>query len=159
MTRITGQVKHVIGKLGGMKALKKRSQTLDHGGVKVGVPGSLSHQDGTSLAMIAAVHEFGNPEKGIPERSFLRGSILTNRKKYADASKKLSFRVLSGDMQAAQAYGLLGQAASDDVKQFIREGDFVPNAPATVARKGSSKPLIDTGQLRQSITFVVDEKK
>lgn len=155
--RITGQVKHVVGRLGGMKALKKRAQTLDLTSVKVGVPGSLNNPDGTSLAMIAAVHEFGNPAKGIPERSFLRGSILTNRKKYIAASKKLSFRVLSGDTTATQVYGLLGQAASDDVKQFIREGDFVPNAAATVRRKGSSKPLIDTGQLRQSITYVVEK--
>jgi len=31
---------------------------------------------------------------------------------------------------------------------------WAPNAPSTIARKGSSKPLIDTGQLRGSIQVV-----
>ena len=44
-------------------------------------------------------------------------------------------------------------------KNFVRgsnDGDaWTPNAPATIARKGSSKPLIDTGNLRASFTFQV----
>ena len=31
------------------------------------------------------------------------------------------------------------------------DGDWAPNAPSTIARKGSDAPMIDTGQLRSSI--------
>jgi len=31
-----------------------------------------------------------------------------------------------------------------------------PNAPATIARKGSSKPLVATGQLKSAISYVTD---
>ena len=35
-----------------------------------------------------------------------------------------------------------------------------PNAPSTIkAKKGKSNPLIDTGELRKSITYVVSNKK
>tara|TARA_Y100000004_G_scaffold70614_1_gene79425 strand:+ start:1379 stop:1816 length:438 start_codon:yes stop_codon:yes gene_type:complete len=44
-------------------------------------------------------------------------------------------------------------------KNFQRGGNdgvaWEANAPATIARKGSSRPLIDTGNLRGSFTFQV----
>jgi hypothetical protein len=42
------------------------------------------------------------------------------------------------------------------IKQRIANGIAPPNSPYTIARKGSSKPLIDTGQLRNSITYQVE---
>lgn len=43
------------------------------------------------------------------------------------------------------------------VQRFIHAGNFVPNAPATIERKGSSAPLLDTGQMWQSITHEVEK--
>jgi|Deesub1362B_J571_1020462.scaffolds.fasta_scaffold00499_29 phage gpG-like protein len=47
------------------------------------------------------------------------------------------------------------------VKEKITQGDpsWPPLRPETVKRKGSSKPLIDTGKLRTSITHKVEEDK
>jgi hypothetical protein len=47
---------------------------------------------------------------------------------------------------------LRAQAA---VKNKVVTGPFEPNKPATIARKGSDRPLIDTAQLLNSITYVV----
>ena len=41
------------------------------------------------------------------------------------------------------------------MKNTFTTGSFTPNKPATIKRKGSSRPLIDTGHLRQSITSKV----
>ena len=38
------------------------------------------------------------------------------------------------------------------------EGEFVPNAPSTIRKKGSDKPLIDTGQLRQGVSYKICRK-
>lgn len=44
------------------------------------------------------------------------------------------------------------------IQKEIVNGDFVPNSPETIKRKGSDKPLIDTGRMRQSINYVIQEK-
>lgn len=50
--------------------------------------------------------------------------------------------------------GMLGQQIVQD--WFTNPNNLWPeNAPSTVKMKGSDRPLIDTGELRRSITFVV----
>lgn len=46
---------------------------------------------------------------------------------------------------------LLGLRAVGDVQSRIADGIEPAISKATAARKGSTKPLIDTGRLRQSI--------
>ena len=41
------------------------------------------------------------------------------------------------------------------MKKIFIAGTFAPDAPATARRKKSSRPLIDTGLLRQSIKYKV----
>jgi hypothetical protein len=38
-------------------------------------------------------------------------------------------------------------------------GTWTPNSPITTKHKGSSKPLIDTGNLRNHISYEIEEKK
>jgi type II secretory pathway component PulF len=40
----------------------------------------------------------------------------------------------------------LGQAHQDQIRAHIRSGEFTANAPSTIARKGSSVPLVDEGR-------------
>ena len=46
-----------------------------------------------------------------------------------------------------------------DLKMYVQkeivDGSFEPNAESTIKKKGSDKPLIDTGTMRQSVTYVV----
>jgi phage gpG-like protein len=99
------------------------------------------------------VHEFGSPERGIPERPFLRTTIQANKGKYVQLNRKNLVAVLNKTMTVEQALGQLGAVAAGDVQAQIASGGFAPLKAATIKRKGSSKPLIDTGQLRQSITW------
>jgi len=123
--------------------------------VNVGIPAGPAESDGTPLALIAAVHEYGAPEHGIPERPFLRAAINENRAKYARLSQQALLDEARGQATPAQALGQLGEAAAGDVKNKITHGPFAPLAPATIKRKGSAKPLIDTGNLRQSVTWEI----
>lgn len=54
----------------------------------------------------------------------------------------------------------LGIAALEQIKEAFETegfGEWQPNAPQTIAQKGSASPLIDTGRLRKSVTFEVEE--
>ena len=54
--------------------------------------------------------------------------------------------------------GMLGKAGEfmvGAIKDSIRNGEWVPNKPRTIAVKGSSKPLIDTAQMINSVSAKV----
>ena len=126
-------------------AMKKASGSA----VKVGVLGS----EGSDQVMIATWNEFGT--ETIPERSFMRSTMRAEQDKYTDAMAKGMERVLSGKMSVEQVLGLVGLQVVSDVQKTITDLDDPPNADATIERKGSSNPLIDTGRMRQSISFDV----
>ena len=142
------------------KALDRLRQRLvgDNRVVNVGVPEGKREEDGTPVAMIAAVHEFGSPSQGIPERPFLRVAVQRNRQKYVRLNRINLVKMLRGQATVEQALGQLGEMAKGDVQTEIRSGDFAPLKPATIKRKGSSRPLIDTGQMVQSIAWELGDK-
>jgi hypothetical protein len=129
--------------------------------VYVGVPrGAPEEQNGTPMAVVAAAHEFGAPKRGIPERSYLRLTLNTNRPKYVNFNRAVIPRIVRGQIGFEQALGMLGEMAKGDVQRFMASNSYQLK-PATIKRKGSSRALIDTGNLRQSITWVLnpDEEK
>lgn len=120
--------------------------------VKVGLPkGSNNYPDGTSVIMVGTVHEFGSPLRGIPQRSFLRSTTSGNKRKYRDAFKKLSSQIVDGVITKKIALSKIGLLVSTDVRDKITD----INTPPLKSREGN--PLVDTGHLRQSITYVVEE--
>lgn len=133
----------------------QRMQQADRS-VLIGVPAGKEEADGTPLAMVAAVHEFGSPEQNIPERSFLRAGVREGAPKFHTVNVDSCRKILLGQMTVEQAVNKLGVIGVGEVKRKIGNGPFVPLKPATIKRKGSSRPLIDTGQLRQSITYQLE---
>lgn len=151
--------------------------------VRVGVPSGAAEADGTPVAMIAAVHEFGSPSQGIPERPFLRTAMQENAKKYVALNRRNLLAILRRQMTVEQALGQLGEMAKGDVQAKLRDGDFKALDPKTIAARRRARsngynkalqskmakkqaagnaagpidrPLIDSGQLRQSITWEIE---
>ena len=80
-----------------------------------------------------------------------------------EQDKKIWEVVLQADMDESGASGeqilkKIGIFQKDLIQEKITEGEFAPNAASTVKKKGSSKPLIDTGRMRQSVNYVIKEK-
>lgn len=120
--------------------------------VKVGLPkGSNDYPDGTSVIMVGAVHEFGSTSRGVPQRSFLRSTVQEKRRQYKLMFSKLADKIISGKLNIRQALQLIGLQVQSDVREKITEGID----PPLKYREGTA--LIDTGHLRQSITYQVDE--
>lgn len=133
---------------------------IEHGKhqVNIGFPGGQHHEESDlNVAQIAAIHEFGAPSAGIPERPFLRTAIDKNRAAYVALNRQSIVAMLKGGMTMEQALGRLGEQAKADVQKEITAGTFAPLKPATIARKGSSKPLIDSGQMRQSVAWEIEK--
>ena len=93
----------------------------------------------------------------IPERSFLRAAFDRNQRKYSRVLEAQTGRAIDGAISVKQALGIVGEVALSDVINRINRGIPPKLRPATVARKGSTKPLIDTGQLKGSIKAKVEK--
>jgi len=149
----------------GVKALTMRFKEAA-AAVLVGVPAGAKEDDeaSTPIAMLAAVHEFGAPSRHIPERPFLRPAITEGRPDFIRLNRANMRRVARGRTTIKQALGELGELGKRKVQEKIKAGPFRALRPATIAARkrrseGSSKPLIDTGNLRQSITWILDDGK
>lgn len=127
--------------------------------VKVGIIGekaSQSHQGGPlSNVEIGAVHEFGAPSRGIEQRSFIRGYVIENEREIHDLQRKFAREIIKG-MPVKQALKQLGAVIEGGIKERIANRIPPPLWAQTVERKGSDVPLINTGQLRSSITHLVE---
>lgn len=129
-------------------------------GVYVGLPaekvGGAIYGDGMTVIQIGAIHEYGLGNN--PERSFLRTPLSDPKQglnKFINNQFKL---VLERGRDAEQALGLVGTKAVNISKGAFRSkgyGVWVDIKPETKRRKGSSQTLIDTGTLRNSITYIV----
>lgn len=143
----------VSGNFNALKDLAKTLNELVKKDVFVGIPEeankSLEDQPSFNMATLAAVLEFGNDH--IPERPFLRQTLNDNREKYVS----MFVNLFKKGVEPEKIYEQLALIAQADVQENIVRGNWVPNNPKTIKRKGSSKPLIDTGKLRQSIKGVV----
>lgn len=130
-------------------------------------------------ATLGYIHEFGSPAANIPARPFLIPGIKDAKKQITERLEKALQQALAGDSQGAdRQLSAVGLVAQNSVKAKISEGDFEPLSDATLraraarGRKGAkaelasraagnppnnenARPLIDTGQLRASIAFVV----
>lgn len=136
-------------------ALKKAYDRIGQYGKKevaVGFPAghSQAYPDGTGVASVAAAHVYGI---GVPQRDFMalasrdvRGKSRAFMKAAASAKTEKAADSL---LEAA------GHAATSAIKAAIVALDTPPNAPSTIAIKGSDNPLIDTGHMLQSVTHIV----
>jgi phage gpG-like protein len=128
--------------------------------VFVGLPkekvGGKIYGDGMSIIRVGAIHEFGY--KHIPQRSFLRTPFKTQMAAINKATAAEFEAILTKGRKAEQALGRIGVIATNISKGAFRSGGYGqwPGLKAsTIRAKGSGTPLIDTGTLRSSITWVV----
>lgn len=150
------------------RALSGKSKKVVHVGFPEGGP---EKENGISVAGVAAVHEFGGGN--VPERSFMRTGLKKGAAQQVQLNKRTLSAVVRGTYTMDQALDALGELGAGQVKREISGGEFAPlDAKTIAARKrklskgyarkvskkgGLDKPLIDTGQMRQSVTYEIPE--
>lgn len=151
--KIVSTLKRVIDNRRELKSTKRR---LEQAELTVGIQGAVAKQprgDDLNMAQLGAVHEFGS--RNIPARPFLRPGVTDKgqRKKAQDIFDKRLNPLEASTVD--RALGAVGESIVNFIQERIAKGIEPANAPSTIAQKGSSKPLVDTGRLRQSITWEV----
>lgn len=124
--------------------------------VRVGFQkGEATEEDGTDICDIAMWNELGTVN--MPSRPFMRQSVDDNESKIKAFMKAKKKDLISGK-SVKSILSEIGIFQKDLIQDKIKKGDFAPNAPSTVRQKKSSRPLIDTGRMRQSVNYVIKKK-
>lgn len=133
---------------------------------------------GGEHAWLASIHEYGckikvtpkmrawfahrgfplkksTTEITIPERSFLRAGFDENADKVLKTTESVLPDVLIGTLSVEQYAKLVGLQLSSAIKKYAVDLKSPPNSEFTIKQKGSSNPLVDTGNMVNSITYEV----
>lgn len=115
-------------------------------------------------AELLYIHTNGSAPNNIPPRPVLEPAI-------AQPETQAQIKVLLRDAAVAamvqgnkekceQDFAKAGMVGASACKKYITDGtNLAPNAPSTIRQKGSSKPLIDTASMMNSITYAVRKKR
>lgn len=151
----------------GFELLQQQLEAAKGSIVRVGVLGSgagRSNEPGSedlNNAEIGLKQEFGSVTDHIPVRSFLRMPLNTQLPKKLQQIGQAAWIGLIKEDGLEFALKELGVLAENVVQQGFATrgyGQWAPNAPYTIRKKGSSQPLIHTAQLRRSITSEVTKE-
>lgn len=126
--------------------------------VKVGFPKGEADSDVINKAIWTHFGTKGGGWGGpIPERPFLSNAMRSNRSAYRAAMKASASKILTGKTDVQTTLRKLGIKAQGDVQSEITSLSSPANSPVTIKLKGSSNPLIDTGEMRGAVTWKIDE--
>lgn len=119
--------------------------------------GDETREGGLTVVEIATVHEFGGGH--VPERSFLRAFVEQYEADLRELLRRLLLGVTQGIMTRDEALERFGVFVVNKIKERIAAGIEPALAESTLASKGPDKfvPLINTGQMRNSVTFRVKQ--
>lgn len=144
----------------GYKAIRARWLKGGRPVVEVGILGeNREREDGVfGNVELGATHEFGGGNA--PERSFLRATVDERVNAYRRFLGRIGRQYVDGKMTLARGLGLLGLKVVADVRKRITDGISPPLEDATKKRKevggkAGDTPLVDTGQLINSIAHRV----
>lgn len=140
----------------GLRDLAKAIDSISQKNVYIGVIGNNSEREGElNNAQLMAIHEFGTDDGHVPERAPIRKTMAKNGDSYGTMFEKAIKGVLEGKSDADIILNRIGAQVAGDVVGEIQAGVEPGLAESTIKRKGSDKPLIDTGALVQSISYEV----
>lgn len=156
--------------------LMRAIQELVKKDVLVGVPSDTTGRkdEGITNAMLGYIHENGSPANNIPARPHLVPAVRESSKELAGFMREAADAAFKQKPKGViAAFKKAGLTAQNNVRMKITEGIDPQLAEATIAarqRKGrkskggkvgddsSVTPLVDTGQYRKSITYVIRDK-
>lgn len=140
----------------GWDDIKRRMLSADGLHIEIGVFDTSPRID-TALTNveIAGAMEFGTDR--IPARPFISTGLDDNADDLFQQALSLQWDVATGVMSLDVALNNIGHAAVMAIRRTMNRGhpSWRPLADVTVARKGSSKPLIDTRSLYESVEYRV----
>lgn len=153
-----------VTEAGSFESVRKALGSLGQAKVYVGIPEAETSRKGTPVTNAGLMYIQTNgahlPNGAvIPPRPVIEPAIEAqdNKERITKELGLAATSELEGDRQKTLIHlkraGTLGANAA---KRWFTDprNNWAPNAPSTIAAKGSDRPLIDHGELRRSITHV-----
>lgn len=166
-------------------ALKKISENVSKASkLKVGFLENATYPDGTSVAMVAAIQEFGAPKVGIPPRPYFRTMVAEKSPEWPAAVGTL---LKQNSFDGERTLNQMGEGIKGQLQESIINTNSPALSPVTVMLRGmrandsslvvtgktvgeaaqrvadgktnygaSTKPLIDSGHLENSVDYQVE---
>lgn len=134
--------------------------------VLVGIPETAttrtSEDSPINNATLLAIQNFGSPVNNIPARPVMELGIKAAQKQIVEIFRAGAVKALTGGLSSLyETYNRAGIVASTSIKKVInsQEGIEPPSEATLAARKAAgfkgTKALVETGQMRNAITYVV----
>jgi len=151
--------------------------------LSVGFMSGATYPDGTKVAYVAAINNYGAPRRSIPPRPFFSGMVEQKSPGWGD---RLGKALVYTDFNGKRSLELIGAEIAGDLQESIIEND-IELSPITVMLRGmrsqgvevtgktvgeaakrvangdenygaSTKPLVDTGHMLNSVQYDVDDE-
>lgn len=139
-----------------LKEIKDRVAQLSRKKVAVGFPrGKLNaphYEDGSSIIDVAIRNNYGI---GVPRREFMKIAKEKWVKFIEESFKDLQEDIIEGKIDYDDFLKVMGEQGAEFVRKSIVDLRNPPNAPSTIAQKGSDNPLVDSGDLSKAATYEV----
>lgn len=145
----------------GLPDLLRRMAAVAQRDVLVGIPSGEQRDDGPTNAEIGYQNEFGSPANNIPARPHLIPGVAAVQDKAVARLTQAASAAATGRMSDAERHlHAAGLIAQNSVRRTLTTAAYRPLSERTLAERRArgrtgTKPLIDTGQYRNSITYVV----
>ena len=119
---------------------------LQFGRIEAGFFVGTKYKTGKDVTEVAKKNDKGI---GVPERPFM----IPAGNKAANKTINITVQSIAGGMDESQALSRAGIMFKNAIAREITNIKEPPNSPYTIAKKGSSNPLIDTGKMRASVNW------
>jgi hypothetical protein len=150
-----------VSEEGDINFLREAIRGLEHSKIYVGIPEdeTIRPDEEITNAALMYIHTNGSLIRNIPPRPVIEPAIEAegNRQNIEAGLNAVVNARLDGNVeQAKSAMEAVGTIGSNAAKRWFTDprNGWKANSEMTIARKGSDRPLIDTGELRRSITHI-----
>lgn len=145
-----------------VKEFLKMLEDLNSYHIEIGIfgdgDGGKKHSKGSPITIlgIAIVHEFGNSDIGVPERSFIRAGLDVNKVDIEREGEKLLEDVINLRLSVEMFLETMGENIVGKIQTYLSDMTTPPLKQATIdAKGGKTGVLIDTSRLLGAITHKV----
>lgn len=133
-------VMHVVHKPGDMARVKQAIKDLERTSSRVGWFESAKYENGTPVAYVATIQEFGYAAGGIPPRPFFRPTIIEQQGAWRTLIGQAVKGMIAGNRSPYQTMELLGLQGAGDVRKKISQITTPPLSLLTLmARKARAE--------------------
>lgn len=150
----------------GYNNLRFNAKRLRNKEVLVGMFNDVHKEEGgnkkrITVAQLMAIHEYGSVSRGLPARPIFAITYNKNKGDMYHYVGVMLTNILAGKRTMERGLSKIGARYEGMLKETFTRGDVKPLSPAYKKRPSgqkvdsSSKPLIDTAQLKNSVSYKI----